>query len=294
MRRTMHVVRAYRLRKRDDGHDYINPGIGGGFRTKRLLQTLGLLFWVSTCTALAENDRVGENCDLSKTGGPGKESFFAFDRELRAALSKQDPVAMSFLVDFPLHVRQAETSISINDEVTLQARFQELFPAEFRSTLLDQEPETVSCNWSGIYYGRYRQGRIWVQATDQRYALGSITLPGGSDEQLPNSTPRLDYFCNTQERRVVIDTDTSGIIRYRAWNKPRFVTDKPDVEITPGTKEIEGSGICGHPVWTFSEGDTEITVDRHGCSPDSSPPPEGSTGSLTVSVAGESKHRWCY
>lgn len=68
---------------------------------------------------------------------------------------------------------------SYNDEVTLQARFQEISPAEIRSAVLNQESETVFCNWSGIYYGRYRQGRIWVQATDQRYALGSITLPGG-------------------------------------------------------------------------------------------------------------------
>ena len=288
------MVGACWLWKRDDGQDYVCPGIGGGFMTKLLLQALVLLILGLPGTAIAENDRIGENCDLSETDGPGKESFLAFDRELRAALSKQDPTAMSFLVDFPLNVDQAGTSISINNATTMQARFQELFPAEIQSIVLDQELNTLRCNWTGIYYGSYFPGQIWVRAKDQRYALKSIDFPPESGAPLPYKTPGITFFCNTLERRLVLDTDTSGTIRYRAWNVPRSVTDKPDVEITPVTVDIEGTGFCAHSVWKFSEGDTEITVMEHGCSPDSSPPPEGSKGSLTVSAAGETKHWWCY
>ena len=255
-----------------------------------LLQLLGLLL-VFSATILAQEDRLGKSCNLTKTGGPGKDSFLAFDQELRVALSKEDPVAMSFLVYFPVRVNHQGTTIYIEDAATLQARFQEIFPAAVRSTVLNQEPETVFCTWSGIMYGN---GRVWLRATDQRYALSTINLPDKNDKDRTGRAPQLNFVCNTEAHRVAIDTDSSRQIRYRAWKVPRSVTDKPDVEISSGTLDIQGTGPCAHRVWSFTTGDTEVTALTHGCSPDSSPPPEGTRGSLEISVSGETKHWWCY
>lgn len=239
----------------------------------------------------AQEERLGEYCDLSIPGGPGKDSFLAFDQELRLALSKEDPVAMSFLVYFPLRVNHEGTTIYIEDAATLQARFQETFPASVRSTVLNQKPETVFCNWSGIMYGN---GRVWLRATDQRYALSTINLPDENDKDRTGRPPQLNFVCNTEAHRVAIDTDSSGHIRYRAWKVPRPVTDKPDVELSSGTLDIEGSGSCSRPVWLFTRGHTEVTVWTRGCSPDSSPPPEGRRGSLEITVGGQTRHWWCY
>lgn len=253
-----------------------------------LLQIVGLLL-VFSATILAQEDRLGKSCNLAITGGPGKDSFLAFDQQLRVALSKEDPVAMSFLVSFPLRINHEGTTISIEDSATLQARFQEIFPPAVRSTVLNQKPETVFCNWSGIMYG---SGRVWIRATEQRYALSTINLPKKNDRT--GSPPQLNFVCNTEAHRVAVDTDASDRIRYRAWNVPRPVTDKPDVEISSGTLDIEGTGPCAHPVWSFTKGDTEVAVMTHGCSADSSAPPEGTRGSLEISVSGQTKHWWCY
>lgn len=250
-----------------------------------------ILLLLCPSTVLAQEDRIGKSCNLAITGGPGKESFLAFDRELRVALSKQDPVAMSLLVYFPLKVNHAGTTISIEDPATLQARFQEIFPASVRSTVLDQELETVFCNWSGIMYG---SGRVWIRALEQRYALSTINLPDGNDKDRTDTPPRLDFVCNAEDHRVVVDTDSSPNIRYRSWNVPRSVDDTPDVVISSGIKDIQGTGLCAHPVWRFIKGDTEVTVSTGGCYPDSSSPPEGATGSLEISVSGQTGHWWCF
>lgn len=254
------------------------------------LQIFGLLL-LCPSAILAQEDRIGKSCNLAVTGGPGKESFLAFDRELRVALSKQDPAVMSLLVAFPLTVNHAGTTISIEDPATLQARFQEIFPASVCSTVLDQEPETVFCNWSGIMYG---SGSVWIRALEQRYALSTINLPDGNDKDRTGTPPRLEFVCNSEAQRVVVDTDAKSNIRYRSWNVPRSVVDKPDMVISSGTKHIEGTGQCGHPVWSFIKGDTEVTMMTGGCYPDSSSPPEGATGSLQISVSGQTEHWWCY
>ena len=138
----------------------------------------------------------------------------------------------------------------------------------------------------------YGSGRVWIRALEQRYALSTINLP--DKKHRTGSPPQLNFVCNTEALRIAIDTDASRHIRYRAWKVPRPVTDKPDVEISSGTLDIEGTEPCAHPVWRLTRGGTEVTVMTRGCSPDSSAPPEGTRGSLQISVGGQTKHWRCY
>ena len=177
---------------------------------KYFLETLAFLLLYSSCTAFAKENRVGESCDLSITGSPGRVGFLAFDRELRVALSMQDPVVVSFLVDFPLRVNHAGTSISIEEAATLRARFQEILPEVVRSDVLGQDPETFFCNWTGLMYGK---GEIWIRATDQRYTVSAINLPLEIESERSRTTPRLIFVCKADEPK--------GCHRYRCrWKHP--------------------------------------------------------------------------
>ncbi len=83
--------------------------------------------------------------------------------------------------------------------------------------------------------------------------------------------------------------------RLRAWNTGKQLTQKPDMELTDGKKEIQGTYPCTHSVWTFQSGATEFELSERGCYPDSNQPPADALGQFA-------KHRdqqdefwsWCY
>lgn len=251
--------------------------------------TLALL--VGTTVATPQDLRIGESCDLAISGGDDKESFLQFDRELRTALSEEDPVIMSLLVGFPLRVNSDGGTIQINNAAALQSRFQEIFPPAIRSAVLDQRLKFISCNSRGIMYAN---GLVWVEITMQgRYQIFTINLPDIETEGAPK--PKLNFVCDAEQHRVVIDLNADGTPRYRAWNKPRSLTEPPDLEIATGTKHYEGSGPCGYPVWKFHADDVTYTLFRGGCSTDSDPPFKGSRGSFGVKVGRKSQQHWtCY
>ena len=105
---------------------------------------------------------------------------------------------IAFLVYFPLRVNQEGTTISVEDAATLQARFQEIFPAVVRATVLDQWPETVFCSSEGIMYGN---GEIWIRATDQRYAISAINLPDENKKDQTGTPPQL-RLCLPHQRHI--------------------------------------------------------------------------------------------
>ena len=248
------------------------------------------IFFFAADTAISQDMRLGESCNLSIAGAPDKESFLAFDRELRYALSKQDPMVMSLLVGFPLRVNDGAGSILVNDATALQARFEDVFPPKIRSAVLDHKVESVSCNFGGIMYGN---GDLWVYVTEQGYEVAAINLPR-SQRKVP-VLPKLDFVCDAEKHRVVVDALPGRAYRYRAWDKPRSITERPDVEVSTGTKEYQGTGPCRHPIWTFADGDSEMVVSGLGCSAASNQPPAGARGTLDVSVTKEENgHWWCY
>ena len=101
------------------------------------------------------------------------------------------------------------------------------------------------------------------------------------------------FICDAEKHRVVVDSDLARKARYRAWNKPRSVTEKPDLEIASGTTRVEGTGLCGHSIWTFRKANTEFSINELGYTDASEP--TGARGELEVSVAGKLEHRaWCY
>ncbi len=253
--------------------------------------SVALALLLAATVATAQDLRIGESCDLERAGGSDKENFLQFDHELRVALCEQDPVIMSLLVGFPLRVNGGKGTTLISNAASLQARFQDVFPSAVRSAVLDEPVESVWCSYRGIMYGN---GRLWAGVTmEGRYQLTAINLPDVETEEA--TKPKLDFVCDAEKHRVVIDLNADDTPRYRSWNKPRSLTEPPDLEVATGTKDYEGTGPCAHPIWRFQAGDAEFTIDRGGCFADSNPPlPQGYRGSLEVKVGRKSQSWTCY
>jgi len=195
------------------------------------------------------------------------------------------------LVKFPLRVNAPGGAYSLDDAKALRTHFQQVFSPSVRKAILEQPFDEIGCNIEGAMYG---PGVIWVNATKRGYEIEVVndeeTLPS-----LPKGTPQIKYICQTQTHRVVVDAPSGGELRYRAWNKPRAISEKPDLEILGGKDSFEGSDICAYPVWTFKNGQTTYRAQGAlGCYGEIEPPKDA-TGRLVVTVPGKpDEEAWCF
>jgi hypothetical protein len=247
-----------------------------------------LLFLILSGSALSEPVLLGDNCDLAVFGADNTQGFIAFDRELRDALSRQDAGVMALLVDYPFRVNDDRGSYYLHDAASLAARFGEIFTPAVRETVLKQRPETVWCNFSGITYGN---GVLWIHPKAGSFAIEAINL-GVQAPSLKASKGKVEFACNADEHRVIIDVADDGALRYREWARPRPLTAKPDIEISNGNKVVEGTGPCAHPIWRFISGATRYIADSlNACDQEASA--DGSVGWLqVVSASGAPQDVW--
>ena len=247
---------------------------------------LAALLLVVASSAFGQGSKPDDPCDLDS------KPFLEFDKELREAITKQDPVAMAFLVRFPLRINSDAGKYSLDDAEALRARFQEVFPEKVRKAILDQSPAHITCMNEGVMYGN---GKAWVNATRFGFAIEVINLELPISARASNH--RIEFVCQTDKYRIVVDSDVARVPRYRAWNRTRLITDNPDIEISKGDSSFEGTGLCAYPIWTFKSGKAVYQVEGAlGCFGDSEPgPPKDATGRLEVLVAGQEKlSDWCY
>lgn len=220
-------------------------------------------------------------------------TFDQFDRELRSALTRRDATALALLVRFPLRVNDSSGTISIDDATALQSHFNDVFTPAVRKEVLDT-PSDLDCSSEGVGYGR---GVIWVNASDKGYAIWSVNRDAVPPYPMTsNHAPRLEYVCQTQSHRIVIDTVQGGDLRYRAWRKPRPITEAPDISLSSGKQRFEGTNVCAVPIYSFKNGDITYDVGADlGCFSDENPPPNGATGDLTISRKDKVISReWCF
>ncbi len=219
---------------------------------------------------------------MPKAGTEAAKHFLTFDRfdkELRLALTNQDALALSFLVQFPLKVNEASGTIHINDAGALKAHFQDVFPAELRKGVLGDKDGKTNCGAEGLMYG---PGLLWVQPGPRGYGLYVVNRGAVGPEN--DKRERIDYTCQTLSHRIVIDTLANGTLRYRSWNKPKLLTEAPDLELTRGEQTFEGSNVCAIPIYSFKNGTATYTVEAGmGCDAEADTPKDA-TGSLVVGV----------
>jgi hypothetical protein len=203
---------------------------------------------------------------------------------------------MALLVKQPLRVNSNRGTYYIGDPWSLQSRFHEIIPSSVRDVVLKQRPETVFCNMSGIMYGN---GTVWVDLEDGRYRVKTINLPVTTPTK-PFTGRVLNFVCETDTQRIIVDESGKGVLRYRAWIKPRALTDKPD-KLLNGKETSAGSGPCEYSLRTFVDGNMKgnmkyVIGDLEVCTSESDPPPpQDAIGRLDVLSEDKIEtSSWCY
>jgi hypothetical protein len=256
--------------------------------TRAVLVSLICLFLLPK-PAFPQTAALGEDCNLSVLGATETKSFLEFDREFRYALSNQNAGVMALLVRPSLRVSDDRGSFRLDDPRSLQLRFQEIFTPAVRETVLKEKPEKLWCNYNGVSYGN---GVVWVNYASQRYAIETVNVPPSADAARPPERT-VEFVCNADKHRVIVDAVGDGAPRYRAWTKPHSLTEKPDLEIAVGKRELQGTGACAYAIWRFTSNGTEFDLEGpEACYEESHPPPADSNGMLEVSVPGKPTVSW--
>lgn len=236
----------------------------------RLLLTVCLL--LSAALAVAEDDPY-----------PHVQRYQVFASDLKLALERADPAAVALLTQFPLTVNlPGQTSLSIPNARTLQARFGEVFPAALRQRVqgVDLVPDPMGERFM------LANGLLWAEIVEHgngpRFRLSTVNVPGDAAA----AWPQLLMVCETPKHRIIIEQTGEEQSRYRSWNLPRALTEKPDLEMS-GVSSYEGTGECRHPVHTFERGDTRIVVSAGGCREDEWP-----ENDVVVEVKGKVAGEW--
>lgn len=193
---------------------------------------------------------------------------------------------LALLLKYPFRVNDDRGSYYLHDAASFSGRAREIFTPLVRETVLNQHVETIWCNYTGIMYG---DGVVWVNPKDGGFAIEAVNIPAklGSPKSVSNS---IEFVCSAEKHRVIVDHDKEGKLRYRSWNKPRSLIEKPDFEISGGKQHFEGTGPCVHAIWQFNGGSTNFSVTQvGGCFPDA---PKDAIGLLEVSVTGKETIGW--
>jgi hypothetical protein len=229
---------------------------------------------------------------LARAGIPDAPAFLAFDAELREALKTRDAATFAALAAYPLRVNQGSRgTVLVSTPAALQSRFDELVPPAIVSAVLGAAPRSIGCSATGVMYAA---GAVWVGSIGtggtSHLAVTVLNLPdtAAAGERI---APRVEFVCRAASLRAIVDVDGSGVYRYRAWNRPKALSDTPDLAVASGTRDYEGTGACGHPVWSFETGADTIAVLGKGCTPDA----ETSTGNLLITRGAKVLQRMdCY
>ena len=251
-----------------------------------------LLAAVGATDARADT-RLGESCDLAVLGVKDKAEFLGFDAALHAAIERRDASALAPLVQFPLRLNHADGKhASLESAAALSSRFDQAFGPTVRASVAGQKVDALFCNADGVMYG---DGAVWVNRIDAghgpQFRVTAVNVPGDSSAQSVSAADAKPLLaCGTDKFHIVID-GAGASPRYRSWNKPHALPERPAVELE-GTTEVEGTGSCAHRLWRFHSGRVEYVVSEPGCRPDT---PGGARAQLEVLVAGQSRlQTWCF
>ena len=202
-----------------------------------------LIALLSSTAVLAQDAQHSDPCKAMPAAGSAAAKYFLtfeqFEKELRFDITRWDAVDLAFLVKFPLRINETGGGmISLLNAAALKSHFGEVFTPAVRKQILSQasgDLDDVDCDEDHILLAG---GVIAVIATDRGYAISAVSQNG-------TITPETYYICQTQTDRIVVDAVAGGELRYRSWNKPRAVTEAPDLSITKGESTYRRQSLRG-------------------------------------------------
>jgi len=252
------------------------------------------LLLVAADQAVAIENGVNEPSLSANDADNWQPDIERFQREVVDTLERADAVTMSLLVNFPLRVNLPDgTAILIANETTLQARFDQVFPKAFRAYVVaTSKAGTGEDGWAGNGY-MIAHGALWAQRfggdIGARFRIETVNA------QMPGNTKRGQTLltCETARHRIVVDS-VQGATRYRAWNKPHFPPDAPDMTMLDGTAGSGGTGPCFARSWSFKKGDAAITVSESRCTAGTDSPPEDTRATIDLSSGDKRQLLYCF
>ena len=251
--------------------------------------SVAILLAICCPVGVGAQERPLSEC-LRSAGASDEEAFLVFDGELRSALAVDDPTYLTLLSHYPLRVYNNDGVINVTDARTLYSMSDTVFPEAVRSRVLDTDLADLICTNGGIGYG---SGDLWVNfrrdGDRERFQIRQINLPRVSEER----SASVECVCRTTAFRSVVDRNVDGTLRFRVWSRPRPIGQTPDLELFSGREDIEGSGVCGHRVFSFESDDATYSVSELGCTAEF--PPDDAVGVYSTRVGGtETAFMWCF
>lgn len=253
------------------------------------------LAWIVALAVTPAAYGAGAGAPPTGSTDPEPADLATFAAEVRAAVAKCDPVALAPLVQFPLRVNRPDGAVmSLVNARALQVEFDAVFPPAVRRAIVEPEPDGFIHRSSGIGIAG---GTLWADrfgtGEGTRYRLFAVNLPPpGAGAGNAGNSPRLLFVCDARRHRVVIDA-AGERLRYRAWNRPRPLTEVPDLELVDGVASSAGTTPCTATDWTFRNGETTYRVAELACT--DAGDGDAATGELMVETDGQPPVRWwCY
>ncbi len=109
-----------------------------------------------------------------------------------------------------------------------------------------------------------------------------------------NAVASEKFVCKTLKHTVIVNFLPSGKYEYMAWNKPKSITEEPDMLIVGGEEITEGTGVCRYTRWEFKNENAQYIVSKPVTCTESIPP-ANATGQLSVFINDEHrKSWWCF
>ncbi|WP_368229503.1 hypothetical protein [Aeromonas sp. R10-1] len=221
--------------------------------------------------------------------------FIYFDSDLRKALESSSLDQLSTMIKYPLRITGTEWgAIAITNPNSLRDNYSRIFTKEVVNAILKTNPNGIVSSSDGIHYsdGNNSNASVGVIAlyVDKKlaYKIGSINLPLTAERKHSKDETGITYQCETKKHMILIDSMPNNLYRYRSWNKPRKITEKPDVEIKdPKAWRPQGTGACSYTLWDFSRGNISYQIDEGSpCGEQSIPDKKGS---VRVYIGGAEK-----
>ncbi len=197
------------------------------------------------------------------------------------AVKGNNPDDIASFILYPLE-REAPLP-SIADKKDFIKRFNEVFDDELIRMIVnsDLENDWSEVGWRGI---SLQNGQLWL---DESGKVQSINYQSEAEKKvmkklLEESTkalhPSLKDFVKpaleweTSKFRIRVDDLGNNKFRYAAWPVSRSTGEKPDIIISGGRIEFEGSG--GNHTYIFSNGDFQYKCIVNVIGSDETPPGE--------------------
>lgn len=206
-----------------------------------------------------------------------------------ACVKLRNPEKLAALIEYPLN-REAPLP-SINDKQAFVARYHEVFDEKLIQMIIASSPDRdwSTVGWRGTMLN---DGDLWINEDGKVYGINyhsaaelarKEALIREAKQQL---YPSLAQFkrpvkvLETTKFRIRIDELADGTYRYASWSLPTPMSEKPDLVLTKGAYEAEGSG--GNHSFVFKNGEYTYTCSINVIGPEDMAP-----ATLTVVKAGK-------